>query len=154
MENQQTNTQPTTYDSRLEFINTVNTIVSVAESWIKEQTGINIRLLVLGEVPPQERDALGMAQVIANSLGMTIKDYGIQSRKQKYVHLRHLASHFIRHYYPDMSLNQIKRIVGHGDHSTVSNSIAMTTRLLSTNDSIFQPKYEQTLQAVTQWIRE
>ena len=140
--------------NRFEFLNTVNTIVTLAEMNIRQQTGVNIRLLVLGEIPSEDRDAVGMAQVIAHSLGMTISDYNIQSRKTKYVHMRHLACHFIRQYYTDLSLNDIRKIVGHGDHTSVLHSIATTEKLLNTNDCIFQPKYEQTLQAVTQWIRE
>jgi hypothetical protein len=136
---------------KLQYVNTVNTIVARAEADLLEATGIGLRLMVVGRIPP-DADALGMAQVICHALGFTLEDLKNGSRKQQYCHLRHLCCYFMKEYYPDLSLMAINRIMGRAqDHTTTIHSINYAKELIMHEDEIFLPKYEQCLQAITQW---
>jgi Bacterial dnaA protein helix-turn-helix len=138
---------------RLKHVNSVNAIVAMAEADIKTQTGIGLRLLVVGPLPP-DSNGMGLAQVVANALGFTMDEFKTHSRRRQFVDLRHIAAFLIRQYYPELTLEQIGPIVGHRDHTTTMNSIKVCRKFIDQKDPTFLPKYEQCLNAVTQWIRD
>lgn len=137
--------------TRLSLTSKVNTVVALAEEEIRRQTGLRLRLIVMGEAPPQDMDAIGMANLIAQAIGMYPGDLHVKSRKEVYTQLRYLVMYFVKEYFPKMTLKDIGSLFGSGmDHTSVITGIASAKNLIDTNDVVFHEKYELALQAITQ----
>jgi chromosomal replication initiation ATPase DnaA len=139
-------------NEKLQKVNAVNVICAQAEADILAQTGLHMRVIVTSDQQGTTKGPEGMMGIIANALGMTADAYKNPTRKREVVEVRQLACYFLSQYYPEMSLGRIGLLVANYDHTTVMHSKQVVTKNLKNDD--FQKKYDNVLNAVSQWIRE
>lgn len=136
----------------MERINAINAIACMAEKEILNQTGLNMRVIVVGARTEKKiEDLLG---IVANALGMTMADYGVSTKQRSYVDMRYLACYFLKQYYPEMTLADMAKLVGYKLHTDALNAIQMVERLKRTDGRGFRDVYDIVLNAVTQWEAE
>jgi chromosomal replication initiation ATPase DnaA len=95
-----------------------------------------------------------MLRVIASTLGMDATCYKQKSRSRQFVELRFIASHFLRIYFPTLTLLNISHYFGALDHATIINGLTRTKEMLATGDERFLTKYENVLNSVNQWLQK
>lgn len=138
-------------------INTINMVIINAEAEIKKRTGQHLKLIVAPVVEKNDHrgyNVLGLMHVVANALDMQPADYSELLRERPYVYLRMIAAHFIRVYYPGVSLKEIAKHMGGKDHTTVIYYLKTVDQLLEKKDDEFCYKYNVALNVVTQWLAE
>lgn len=131
-------------------INTARTIVRSAQQRIKNETGMDVTLMVY---PPGQsaKTPLQMLNVIAHALGMSPQCYTLKTRLHNIAELRHIGAFFLRMYYPSFTLTQIAAIYGQ-DHTSVINGISRAHNLIYTKDAEFTRKYNVVLKSINQWL--
>jgi chromosomal replication initiation ATPase DnaA len=131
-------------------INTARNIARTAQHRIKQETGMEITLMVY---PPGKsaKTPRQMLNVIAQALGMSPQCYCLKTRLHNIAELRHIGAFFLRMYYPSFTLTQIAAIYGQ-DHSSVINGISRAHNLIYTKDPEFTRKYNIVLKSINQWL--
>jgi hypothetical protein len=95
-----------------------------------------------------------MLRIIAITLNMDPKSYGIKSRRQNFTELRFIAALFLRRYFPGITLHQVAGLFGGQDHSSVINGMRRAQSLLQTRDPKFIKKYTLVLRAIEIWMKQ
>ncbi|PQJ10346.1 hypothetical protein CJD36_010235 [Flavipsychrobacter stenotrophus] len=128
-------------------------IARSAQRKIQRNTGATMNL-VLCSGYEYSKSPESMLQVIAGTLGMDATCYKQRSRSRPFVELRFIASHFLRTYFPTLTLLNISHYFGALDHATIINGLTRTNELLATGDERFLTKYETVLNSVNQWLQK
>ncbi len=133
--------------------NSTRSIARSAQRKIQQSTGANMNL-VLCSGYEYSKSPESMLRVIAGTLGMDATCYKQRSRSRQFVELRFIASHFLRTYFPTLTLINISHYFGALDHATIINGLTRTNELLATGDERFLTKYETVLNSVNQWLQK
>ena len=134
-------------------INEVRSITRSAVNQIKDKTGMEISLMLCPEYH-SSRSPDQMLRIIAAALQMDVNAYKVKSRERNIVELRFIVAFFLRSYFPCITLQQITRLFGGQDHTSVMNGLSRTAMLLATGDQRFITKYETALNSVNKWLRK
>lgn len=139
---------------KLVHINTINSILCMAEAAILDQTGIKMRLLIMNGAPKRKGTPEDLLTVIAASMEMMYQDYCHPSKRFEYSRLRSLGVHFLRVYFPKMSLKMIGEYMGGMDHSSIIYYLKKVQKLIDEGEQYFMQDYDNALTVITQWERE
>lgn len=136
-------------------INTVNLLLAKTEQEIMLATGLDMTCIIVPRVKGgRPIDVHQMVRTIASAMNMLPSDMLLKDRHRQYVHLRVMVAHFIRMYFPEISLKQIAEICGHSDHSSAIHALESAADWIDTREEIFYKKYERVLYAVTQFFKD
>lgn len=127
-------------------------IARTAQHTIRVKTGIKVSLMLcptydMLHTPEQ------MLYRIAKALGMEAAAYRKRSRERSIVELRFIGAHFIRTYFPNVTLHQIAALFGGQDHSSVISGLMRANELLYVGDARFVEKYNAASRAVDMWLK-
>lgn len=118
---------------------------------ITEMSGMRINLVAplecLGKTPQR------MMHVIALALDMSPEAYRMKTRIRNIVEMRFLAAVFMRQNYPWLTLQQIARLFGGQDHTSILSGLARANNLIEQGDQRFLKKYNTALNSVNKWLR-
>lgn len=129
----------------------VRNITRTAERRIRQITGIDMHLMV----PTTEvcRSPQRMLHVIALALDMDPNAFKEKTRVRDVVEMRFLGALFLRQNYPTLTLQQIARLFGGQDHTSVVSGLARAYSLLRAGDERFREKYNTVLNSVNSWLK-
>lgn len=133
--------------------NTARSIARLAQTQIKNQTGQCINLVSCPEYQTTKNPE-SMLAVIARALGMDATCYKLRSRQRPIVELRFIASHFLRSYFPTITLLHISYYFGGFDHTSIINGLTRANNLIACGDEQFLTKYQTVLNSVNQWLQK
>ena len=131
---------------------TINTIVAMAESELRKQTGYNIILIPQVVSEPEQFSHLTIRDIICNTLGYMTAEIIRSNRKREYADTRHIIAKIIRERCPLLSLKEIALCLGLSDHTSVISSIKRCNDLCTTEHE-YRKKYEIACNAVDMAIR-
>ena len=121
-----------------------------AQERIKEKTPRRINLIPLenlGKTPQR------MMHVIALALDMSPEAYRMKTRIRNIVEMRFLAAALMRQNYPWLTLQQIAKLFGGQDHTSILSGLARVNALIETGDERFLKKYNTALKSVNRWLK-
>jgi len=139
------------------FVTTLPTITAprhiagAPQPQVKEKTAMRMNLMMHAEQlskPPQR-----MMHVIALALDMSPEAYRMKTRIRTIVEMRHLAALLMRQNYPGITLQQIARLFGGQDHTSILSGMARAQNLIATGDQRFIKKYNTVLNSVNRWLK-
>lgn len=138
-------------ESRIEKINAINAILSMAEQDILTATGYKLHVMTVPygvhkDLMPEE-----FVHIVGTALRLTPQDMKCRDRIPHLVLYRQLCCKLLRDYYKELTLKRIAAIVGLGDHSTVLHGIKQIENLMAVRDDEVMQKYNWALDAITQW---
>lgn len=136
---------------RFKKVNTIHTIVNMAEADIFAQTGLRYKLIVAPVADLRTKEIPeDMLQVIVSALGYTMADLHTDNKRVEYTDLRRLAAHFLMQYFPEKSTVQIAGYFSENVDHTVIGYYKRTNADHFKNEAFIE-KYEIVLKALTQW---
>lgn len=142
-----------TIQLKFEHINTINTIIVMAEEEIVNRTGTVVRLIICPEQQIElKRLTPGKTlMIIASVMGMKMNDFTTTRKREDQVRLRQIGCYILKKYFPDMSLKEIGKLMGGRDHTTVMWALVEAEKRLG-NDKfeVWNEYYERALNALTQ----
>lgn len=125
---------------KLSELNLIHELMAECESEIRKRTGLSVRLnMTVRE--SKDIEPCVLLEVVADSLGMSMGDYQLRTRKTKYVVLRQLATVFMKRFYPHMSLSRIADYFGGRHHTTMIYALRQTEQFLENGDELFVASY-------------
>lgn len=110
----------------------------------------------------EEFGLTGMMSVVANTLGLKLKDYAVVSRQVTYTHLRFIATMIARKHYPEVTLKELgwqfekygnresKASAKH--YSTVINMHTSGYNLLEKRDVVFCTKWVKVVEKLNEEV--
>jgi len=132
-------------------ITTVRHIARVAQQEIREKTGLHMHLMLpiqnIGKSPER------MLHVIALALDMNPQCYKMKTRVRNIAEMRFIAAIFLRQNYPTLTLQQIAKLFGLQDHTSIMSGLARAYNLIETGDTRFIKKYNAALKSVNSWLK-
>ncbi len=133
-------------------INEARYIARTAQQKIRNKTGIKMSLMLC----PMEhilKTPRQMLYKIAMGLNMSPDCYTMKTRARDVVELRFIGAHFLRMYFPEVTLQQIAALYGGQDHSSVISGLMRAHDLIYTGDTRFMEKYAVAAKTVEQWLK-
>ena len=127
------------------------TIARTAQHEIREKTGLRMHLMT--PAPDMTKSPQRMLHVIALALDMNPNAFKMKTRIRNIVEMRFLGALFLRQNYPTLTLQQIAKLFGGQDHTSIMNSIARAYSLIQAGDPSFVAKYNTVLKSVTTWLK-
>lgn len=134
---------------RFSLVNTVNTIIALAERELKEKTGIEYTLIVQAAKPTSVPAYIEVRDIICKALGYLPSEIIAKSKVTVVVNIRYIVMTIIHEYYPSVSLSSLAACVGLTDHTSALSALKRARHLLK-NDSYFEAQYGIAIQALTQ----
>jgi hypothetical protein len=139
---------------RTQHVNTINAILALAEQEIQERTGLKMRVVLVEDLPAEQKTPGKLLHVIASALDMFPSDFVIKTRKMGHVELRQMGVLFLTEYHPEISLTNAGRLAGLTSYSDAQYALKAAKEKLEGNDIMFTGKHQMALEAVTQWLRD
>lgn len=130
---------------------TARSIARNAQQEIKQKTGLRMHLMT--PAPNMTKSPQRMLHVIALALDMNPNAFKMKTRIRNIVEMRFLGAMFLRQNYPTLTLQQIAKLFGGQDHTSIMNSISRAYSLIQTGDPVFVAKYNAVLKSVTTWLK-
>ena len=134
---------------RFSLVNTVNTIIALAEKELKAHTGIDYTLIAQAAKPPTAPAYIEVRDIICKALGYLPAEIIARNQTKVIVSVRHIVISIVHQYYPSVSLIALAECVGLTHHKTVLDSLKRSKELLKSDD-LFQQQYDIAIQAITQ----
>jgi chromosomal replication initiation ATPase DnaA len=130
---------------------TARHIARAAQTKIRQKTGLRVNLLM--QIEHMHKTPQRMLHVIALALDMSPDCYRLKSRIRNIVEMRFIAALFLRQHYPMLTLEDIARLFGGQDHTSVMSGLARAYDLIHTEDQRFLKKYNTALKSVNLWLK-
>lgn len=130
----------------------VTKILRDAQDEILERVGMNCRVVLcrtdLNNKTPQE-----LLNVIAATLDVNPEQFAYNTRRVDIVELRRIGAFFLKRVFPLITLQEIGKLFGGQDHTTISSALKQAQNMIDTKDPAFFDKYNAVVVAVDEWVR-
>jgi len=130
----------------------VHNIARSAQRKIKNITGMNVSV-ILYPTDQALKTPEQMLKIVALALDMKYECFRKKSRIREITELRFIGALLLRMNFPCVTLNDIARLFGGQDHSSIINGLARAHSLIYTGDLRFVKKYNTAVKSVDIWLK-
>jgi chromosomal replication initiation ATPase DnaA len=95
-----------------------------------------------------------MLEIIAKGLGMSPTCFEMKTRVREIAEMRFIAAALLRQNYPALTLQDIAKLFGGQDHTSIMSGLDRARNLIYSGDTRFIQKYNMALKSVNEWLKK